>query len=305
MSLIGLYIWTVLAAVVAAPTLSTLGIHLATRGTAMQTLCVSQAAMVGVLLGVGWFTGSQFELLNTVGPFLMGLGVSGGTFFGMQELTKKHEGSQTTVFLCVFALLVAIANLISAVFPSLENHLAQIYFGDLATLSKLNSQLLLFASLGLAIMLAIFHRPFMAMSFETALFGSLYNTQPNRKTAFLFQTITLATLCLCVQFVGFLFTLVALFLPTLLAKSPERFGLRKHVVTTCVLSTLGTLVGFCLSLEFSNLPTVPTIAITIATLGILRTLALTVIAMRAAQRTEAIPSNQAPPLTPTPSHRHS
>ena len=216
LSLFDLYFWTILAGVLAAPVLALLGAQLATREKAIQTLCVGQGALVGVLLGLGILHAWEDTLIGAFGPFLAALLFSAGTFLATDILVAKRMASKNTIFIFIFALLLALGNLVSAIFPALESHMAQIYFGDLATLSVLNSKIVLGASLVSILILMFNSKTISNQSFEAAIYGTSAGIKRAGIGLVLFKLLTIAILCFSVQFVGFLYTISMLFLPTAL-----------------------------------------------------------------------------------------
>lgn len=267
MTLISLYLWTILAGAIAGPSLSLLGTQLATRDRAMQTLCVGQGAMVGVLLGIALLHDYEFSWLGTIGPFSSGLLLSALTFFIADKIVEGKSASKNTAFAFLFAFLLATGYLISSLFPALESHMAQVYFGDLATLTVQNSKVTVVAGT-LSLVAFIFSwKRFSHLSFERAIFGE--SISGVRKFEKFFQAISLLTLCFSVQFVGFLFTIAMLFVPTALFTYTRTKGLRLHLVLCGTIAALSSALGFLLSLEFTRLPTVPAIVATMFVLGVL------------------------------------
>lgn len=255
-----LYKWTILAGVLAAPVLALLGVQLATRERSMQTLCVGQGAMVGVLCGIGFLHKYEWSTLGAIGPFLTAVLSSALTFIITDLLVAKRTASKNTTFAFVFALLSASSYLVSSLFPALESHMAQVYFGDLATLTIMDSQFTIVASLLSLLFVTVFYKLISNQSFELSIFGDAV-TAENRGTRGLraFKLLTLIVLCFSVQFVGFLFTMSMLFLPTGLLNFMRTKGLRLHLFLCSFLAVLSTLVGFLISLNYTRLPTVPAI----------------------------------------------
>ena len=257
MDLVLLYGWTLVAGAVAAPALALLGAQLATRDRSLQTLCVSQGSMLGVLVGLGVLP--WLERLPAVGPavpFAFALAAAAATYLGTERLVAERMASRNTTFAFVFSLLLASGYLVSAVFPALESHMTQIYFGDLATLPTSAAQLCV-AGFGAALLLLVRHGRALANgSFEWAIFGEPISSRGER----LFRVLALAMLCLSVQYLGFLFTVTMLFLPTAMMRGLRGGGVRRHLALAALLASAGTVAGFLLSLELTRLPTVPTIA---------------------------------------------
>lgn len=271
--LVLLYSWTIAAGAVAAPALSLLGAQLATRDRAMQTLCVGQGAMVGVLLGLGLLHQFEGTWLGTFGPFVVALGVSAATFLGTDRLVAKKNASKNTTFAFVFGLLLAAGYLTSAVFPAVESHMAQIYFGDLATLTTTDSEITVVAAFLSLLFLILRVKSISNQSFEWAVFGELKSSAVSVQEQLIFKVITLFILCFSVQFLGFLFTIAMLFLPTSMMNYLETKGLRLHLTLSGGIAAVGTVIGFFLSLNYTRLPTVPAIVAVMLILGGLALLA--------------------------------
>lgn len=259
--LVSLYFWTILAGLAAAPALAILGAQLATRDRAMQSLCVGQGAMLGVLLGIGILHQFEGSTLGALGPFASAILLSALTVLATDRLATKRIASKNTIFAFVFALLLAGGSLVSSLFPALESHMAQVYFGDLATLTVLDSKITFFASIVCLALLLFWSGVFSNQSFELAMFGASISRRSGSRSAKGFQVITLVMLCLSVQFVGFLFTISMLFLPTALMNYLTTKGLRLHLSLCVLVSAVSTIVGFLFSLYYTRLPTVPAIVL--------------------------------------------
>lgn len=249
--LLAIYGWTVAASMILAAGLALLGTQLAARDRAMQTLCMGQGAMLGVLLGLGL-------AVHPLLPLISALASAALTFAASEFLVARRMASSNTHFSSLFAVLLAGGYLISALFPALENHMAQKYFGDLATLSSDESYWVLTIGLVLLVVMITFHRRFTCESFEKSITGV---SHPGRVLFSSFDVITLITLCFCVQTVGYLFTIACLFIPTAVASRQMAAGLRRHLWFCGVTAFVASGAGFFLSLESTRMPTVPTIIV--------------------------------------------
>jgi ABC-type Mn2+/Zn2+ transport system permease subunit len=229
--------------------LALLGTQVAARDRAMQTLCMGQGAMLGVLLGLGLAIHPLLPLFTALVSAIL-------TFVVSEFLVARRMASSNTHFSSLFAVLLAGGYLISALFPALENHMAQKYFGDLATLSTEESYWVLILGLALLFLMSLFHRRFTCESFEKSITGKVHQ---GRVPFSSFDLITLVTLCFCVQTVGYLFTIACLFIPTAVASRQLTAGLRRHLWFCAITAFTASGAGFYLSLESTRLPTVPTI----------------------------------------------
>ena len=256
-ALLSIYAWTIAASTILGSALALLGVQLAARDRAMQTMCIGQGAMLGVLIGIGFFLDLEATpSLSAAGPFALAFAASALTYIVSERIVSHHGASTNTHFSALFSALLAGGYLISALFPALENHMAQKYFGDLATISRSESiATFIMGSLILAA-LCWFHRSITRDSFAVAILGSKASATP---TGVLFSLGTLLSICFCVQIVGFLFTVACLFLPTSILSFRRNSGLKSHLTSCALTAGLASLGGFTASLWFTRLPTVPTI----------------------------------------------
>ena len=254
--LLGLYGWTLAASAALSPTLALLGSHLATRDRALQTLCMAQGSTVGVLLAIGLY-GDEAVLP----PFIGAAAVAFAMYLVTEALAASRPAAKNTLFALVFASLVATGHLIAAVFPSLESHLAQRFFGDLATLTVSESKWALALASVLLLILFRYRHTLAEQSFDVEVFGEGYAMQRFPWRLHGFRALALVTVALSVQFVGFLFTASLLFVPTGLLVLRQRAGLSAHQSVAMIASMVCTVAGFLISLKFTRLPTVPTVVL--------------------------------------------
>jgi ABC-type Mn2+/Zn2+ transport system permease subunit len=261
MGFVGIYGWAIFAAVAMSAALSLVGAQLAARDRAMQTLCVGQGATLGVLLGLGslMMAGAPDAIIH-IGPLLTALIFSVVTYVLSNRVTKAHQSSKNSFFCGIFSVLLALGYLICALFPPLENHMTQVFFGDLATLSDKESMVAISFGLATTLFFAYNWRAISYQSFQLTVFGKSFKDYHPRLLKE-FDLLTIMVLSFSVQYLGFLFTIAALFLPTVLGKLSRNKHLAYHLVSCGVLATVSSLIGFILSLYFSRLPTVPTIII--------------------------------------------
>jgi zinc/manganese transport system permease protein len=252
-----IYWVAILASVLMASGLAMLGAQLAARDRTMQTMCLSQGAMLGVLLGIGL---SQAFAIGKGGSTLLPLIFAGvaafATFILTELLIHRRSVSSNTQFTAVFALLLSAGYLVSALFPALESHVTQRYFGDLATMGERESWFGVAFGLFLILISVRFLRNITRDSFRAAIMGQGLTTESSIR---LFSFLSLFTICFSVQVMGFLFTIGSLFIATAILSSSCKLGLHRHVALVASVNALGASGGFAISLWSSRLPTVPCI----------------------------------------------
>jgi ABC-type Mn2+/Zn2+ transport system permease subunit len=272
-SLVALYQFTILAGIVTALALAWTGTYLATQARAAQTLCVSQGASLGVLMGmqaVCTFQGDE-ALVSSPYPALTGLFTAALIFGALDHFTRKAP-VRNVVYIAFFSFLWALSPLLAGLFPRIDDHLTQVYFGDLVTLSESNTWLALAIASAQLFLLTRIRTPLTKLSFDIALTGShVYpaRAQGRNPQLIAFQLLTLILICFSVQFLGLLFTLGGLFLPTVILSRPARAGVVRHTVLSVVTAGLGASAGFVLSLLSGKLPTVPTVIVAMSGVGFL------------------------------------
>jgi ABC-type Mn2+/Zn2+ transport system permease subunit len=268
--MIALYGWTIPAGAVFAGALALLGCQLAARDRAMQTVCVSQGAMLGVLIALSMGDAAVHEdPEGHLFPFFVAATFSALTFLATNWLADRKHVSKNTLFASIFAVLLASGYLVSALFPGLESHMSQIYFGDLATITEFDAKVTLVLGALALLGLAFSRRQLTLRSFESTVFGAEYTVTSGRRWALLFNVVAVALLCFSVQFLGFLFTIAVLFVPTTVLSLGRARGLDRHLFSSCAVAMIGTGAGFLLSLRFTRLPTVPMVALTLLASSIL------------------------------------
>lgn len=262
MEMLFLYKTTLVAGAMMAGALALIGMQLAARDRSMQTVCVGQGASVGVILGMGILHVLDLhatEDKTALFPFAIGLLFSALTTVLTDRLVRRRLASKNTIFAFVFAALIAAGHLMGSLFPGLETHLSQIYFGDLSTLGEGESKIASVVGFLAVAYLLLGHKPITLASFDSYLVGESRVLTGRKGYARHFSTLSLVIICLSVQYLGFLFTIACLFIPTaMLSYFPIR-GLRRHLSLGLGVAMTAAIVGFLLSLQFTRLPTVPSV----------------------------------------------
>ncbi|MBI1860078.1 MAG: metal ABC transporter permease [Deltaproteobacteria bacterium] len=267
--LIAIYKWAIAAGMVVAPALALLGCHIAARDRSVQAICISQGAMLGAIVGLFFEHWLETQWLSVPVVFAG----SALAFLVGETLTHQRHASKNTLLCSIFATLLALGYLFSALFPGVENHMTQVFFGDLATLSNIQAfTAIALGCLGLGV-LAIDYRNISRSSFAISVFGNdIYSSRRHSIDAF--SLFSLAAMAVSVQFMGFLFTISSLFLPTSLALLMGNRGLKFHLWFCALVASAAAGVGFHLSLHYTQAPTVPLIVLCLVGLGTVGSLCL-------------------------------
>lgn len=253
MEMLSLYKETYLLLALAALVLPLIGLHLAPRGESVKSLMLSQMAVFGVLIGI--LIEHQSSLFNgKAWPLVMGLIFTLASAFLMQNKRGQRGESFYLVF---FIFYMAASSWLLSVFPGLESHQSQAFFGDIVTIygTKLWASVALL-SLGLVVYLFYF-KSFLRDSFELEVLGNINSQEPHK---LLFKVLTLIVITSSIYTLGMLFTLGLLFIgPTLLAPFAKSF--KAYVCSLVIGSLVCVLGGFSVALNFENMTSVPTVII--------------------------------------------
>jgi hypothetical protein len=266
--LLSLYKLTLIAGITTAVALSLVGAHLAAQARAAQTLCVGQGASLGVLVGMVLVCQFQSDeaLASSPWPWIAGLAFAGG-IYALGNRLSRESASRNVTFIALFAFLWSLSPLLSGLFPRIDDHLTQVYFGDLVTLSERTAELALGMSLLTLAAFAKVAPELRRYSFNCALTGArsfLARKALRSWRLGAFEALFLVLLCFSIQFLGLLFTLGCLFLPTVLLTRSRTPGASRHLFWVGLASSLGCFGGFFVSLFSSRLSTVPTVLVTLA-----------------------------------------
>jgi len=263
-SLLQVYFWTISAGMLLTPALAWLGIHLSSQGRVVDTLTVAQGAAVGTLLGLALSTDHHDSGVHFQPAVLAtALIVSGLVFLLTRFLHSRRSPALPALMVGLHFVLMAMGYLIDALLLKVDSHVSLVYFGDLATLVDRDAVLGLSLSTLALVFFVVGYRPLGRLSLESALAFPTSRGRSLGRWVWSFELVALVLLCFGVQFIGVLFTLSAMFLPTALLALAGAAGLRRHVWACILSASLGCGAGFVLSLGPWALPTTPTIVLAI------------------------------------------
>lgn len=267
-SLLQIYGLPIIASGLLALSLAVIGAQVAARDRAMQTLCLSQGALLGVLVSIGLLGGYGHP--EEPGLFFPFVGSIVGTLFtfGASEIfVKKIDSSKNTYFAAFFAVLLAAGHCVTAMFPGLETHMTQRYFGDLAVITDNAAIAGIVVSVTSGVSLIFIAEKLTKASFFESALG-IQTEDFSRPKRWLMVFFILALISFSTQVMGLLFTVTALFVPTAVL-SQMSGGYRDHLQACALIASLSTMGGFILSLIGPALPTVPLVSLTMVTLSTL------------------------------------
>ncbi|OED44041.1 hypothetical protein AB833_02410 [Chromatiales bacterium (ex Bugula neritina AB1)] len=260
--LLALYTGAVYSGLLCAAALALLGCHLASRDQSLQSLVVSQAATVGVLLGVVLMIGGHTDISGSPVPLVTGVITATLFYFFGEKLTLGKRSSKTNIYLALFILLLAISYWLISYFPALESHMSQAFFGDIVTLTG-NTLWFTSSVSGAALLsLAVWWKPITNHSFIISVLGA--RQLRNQFYLHLFRVITLLLISTSIYAMGLLFSIAFLLLPTVIFSFSRTPSIRLHLCLVSLTAAASFAAGFILSLYFDRISTVPTIVLTTA-----------------------------------------
>jgi ABC-type Mn2+/Zn2+ transport system permease subunit len=268
-----LYKWAWMAAMFGGAALALIGAHMAARNQSVQTLVISQGASLGVVIALAFthMHGFDEERALAFWPSLGGLATAALMYLFCETAIPKRWPSRNTYFVSIFAILLAVTDLVISLVPSLESHMVSSFFGDISVASNFEAQLIALMGLGaLAFVLGTWNG-IVKNSFEQVIFRQAHQNSVDRSRQFFFLALTLIVITACVQFLGLLFTLSCLFIPAMIL-SRAQTHLRGLATKIVIASIVGVTVGLALSLWNGRLPTSPTMTLTLLLTSLLMVL---------------------------------
>lgn len=264
MEMVVMYGWTLLAVGIAAGALALMGSQVAARNGAVASLVISQSSALGVAVALysqealkrwGFYEapqGGSPYVTYAVGFVLM-LVVHG---LCSKVLAGKRQAAQGSFYIGVFALLLALTYMITALTPTLESHVLAAFFGDPAFVAPSEAQVLAVFAFVVLVFTWLRWRAISAWSFQLATFGIAPIDPRLGRTQRVFNILYLLLLFASVVLMGLLFTLSCLLLPTMLTAYVFRTnaGFRRAIVPAAIVGATG---GFLFSLWEGSLPTSP------------------------------------------------
>jgi ABC-type Mn2+/Zn2+ transport systems, permease components len=258
--LLTIYKWSLPSSVIMAMALAFIGSQWTAREKSAQIFVLGQGSSLGVVLGliINIVAGTDFHWLNLVAGFALG-----AITLGLSDALIERKPGRNHIYLSLFVFFLALTYLLSALTPSLETHLASAYFGDLAVMSDFGAQVCLITALAFVIIAIKYGRKLSLLSFQIVNQSLIHRTWKLK----VFDLATLLLTTMAVQNMGYLFTMGCLFIATSFASQQSK-SLNSYTVRLALVASLGSLIGFSVSLLSTRFPTVPCVLIGQIAVGI-------------------------------------
>jgi len=271
-TLLSLYAWTIVAGSLAATCLALIGAQLAGRGQSVQCLVVSQGSSLGVTCGMAlaaWIP----ALMQAHGsmswlPLICSLAFGAVFHLVCEKLVPAAISSRDTFYIGLFAGLLSITYSVTSLVPSLESHMVATFFGDLAVISEEAARFMAVFAGAALVLLAVIWKTVSEQSFDRAIFGVTLRSRREKKINVLFVALSIAMLCLGIQYMGLLFVISSLFLPSIFVGLFSR-GLKQFTGFLVATAAVGSVAGFVFSLWQEKWPTVPAIVLAYGVVGLI------------------------------------
>lgn len=249
LSLLTIYKWSLPASTIMAGALCLIGAQWTAREKSSQIFVLGQGSSLGIVLGLvlNILLGTDFHWLSLAG----GLGVGAITLV-LSDLMIQRKSDRNHVYLTLFVLFLSLTYLMTSLTPSLESHMAAAYFGDLAVMSDNAAIISMIAAIAFIAFMLSNWRALTQISFQLVNQSWIHRHWKNR----FFDIGTLIITTLAIQSMGYLFTMGSLFIATSFASQRSR-NLNSYTQRVLIISVVGCLLGFLISLLSTNLPTVP------------------------------------------------
>jgi ABC-type Mn2+/Zn2+ transport system permease subunit len=136
--------------------------------------------------------------------------------------------------------------------------MSQAYFGDLATLSNGDCQLMIPIAFLMVTLHVKYLRPITGVNFRLVILDQTARFRTSKMVTAI-GVLGILFICISVQTLGFLFTVGMMLIPTSIIRLHGEAGLSSHVKRTSLIACVSVLVGFVASLNLPSAPTVPLI----------------------------------------------
>lgn len=259
-----LYLWPVAAALTCGICLSLMGMHITARKESLQALVSNQITVslyLAVMLVVEFASPENGDEFLRSG-FVVNIAALGGALC-LQGLRRWQRGARSdevvSLQLVLFLGLLSLSHLLGAANPSFEGQLLRSLMGDIVLVSDAYAQALVIASLLLIVLGVFWRRDVLLRSFSLSVLGRSAHTVglQTRPGLGVIEFAFIFFLCICTVKLGFLFTSMLLLMPTQALSMTRIASIQRHALGVTCVAGFSVLVGFGVSLQATQIPTVP------------------------------------------------
>lgn len=259
MQMIGLYKGVFLLVLVAGLVMPLVGSHLPARNQVVRSLMVTQLATLGLLMGM--LISNLAHMPHWMSEVLVPLSVATAlTFFILKVMERTFFQLNEGTYMCGYFIFLALSFVVCSLFPGLELHHTQMFFGDVVTISGLSLWGSLSYMIIALVILFFYQKDWVLHSVDQQLLGDCYTcTKSHDRFAF----FSLMTIIVGLFSLGQMFTLGTMLLAPIFLKGQAR-GLRSFLILISVLTSTAMISGLGLSLFWTKLSTVPLMILILA-----------------------------------------
>lgn len=261
MELLQIYRWSLPSSILMAAVLAMIGSQWTAREKSAQIFVLGQGSSLGIVLGLALniLLGTDYHGLNLI----IGLSLGWLTLL-LSDLLIETRADRNHIYLTLFVFFLSLTYLLTSLTPSLESHMASSYFGDIAVMSDGGAQACLVIGLLFGGFVLLNWRKLSMISFQLVNHSWIHRSGKNR----LFDIGTLLLTTMAIQSMGYLYTIGSLFIATSFA-AHRSANLNSYTKRILLISFVGSLLGFVVSLLSTTLPTVPCVLIGQMSVGFL------------------------------------
>jgi len=215
------------------------GTHLVSRNESLQLMALSQATLVGKIIG------SLILEKNDLFSLLFSL-----IFFALVKVSFiSFRVVREQVYIVVYLSFIALTYVAVTLFPALDSHFSVGFFGDIVSISSQRSIVLSFIFLILLVVYIVFHKTLLRSTINKSVLNS-------RRIKIYEEVFFITGILLSLYDLGFLFSLAFLIFPVLIAGHAFK-NMRQGLLVMAIVSGLSSICGLVISIINSRVSTVP------------------------------------------------
>lgn len=248
------FYWTnIIAGCVLVFVLGHVGRHLVARNQSMEIMLLGQEfqtsiLMAALLIGMvetGAHDDHSFHFESLVGLIFV-LFYHSIYFF----VIKKYRTFRIEGAICSILLLMGISHMVVLLSPVVEFHMVKSYLGDIVTVSKSESILVIFASVILFGVFVKFQKNIMLDTIEISIFNAPTKTRDAKK---IFGLLVVLLMLFSIHLFGTIFTVGAMIIPALITGILNVH--KKQFNTIVIFNSFSVITAFFFLLGFDRFPT--------------------------------------------------